>query len=153
VKGSRVTTYAIPGARARILNVYVGYLPHFCWKNLTEKEASMNTIDNDKNFGTRLVALKAKFYDFTRKVAIRESKKRENVSRSNQDLNMPITEMSSGIEELVNEGPGDWAPQMKNIDNGLVPMRGNYVLRPRLSWTGLYGKEPWPRERKQWEKV
>jgi hypothetical protein len=79
VKGSRVTTYAIPGAVASILNVYVGYLPHFCWKNLTEKEASMNTIDNGKNFGTRLVALKAKFYDFTRKVAIRESKKRENV--------------------------------------------------------------------------
>jgi hypothetical protein len=42
---------------------------------------------------------------------------------------------------------------MKNIDNGLVDMRGKYVLRPRLSWTGLYGKEPWPRERKQWEKV
>jgi hypothetical protein len=35
----------------------------------------------------------------------------------------------------------------------LVPMRGNYVLRPRLSWTGLYGKEPWPKERKQWEKI
>jgi hypothetical protein len=42
---------------------------------------------------------------------------------------------------------------MNNIDNGSVDLRGKYVLRPRLSWTGLYGKEPWPRERKQWEKV
>jgi hypothetical protein len=113
----------------------------------------MNTIDNGKNFGTRLVALKTKFFDFTRKNAIRESKKRENVSRGNQDRVMPITEMSSGIEDLVNEGPPEWARQVKNIDNGLVPMRGNYELRPRLSWTGLYGKEPWPRERKQWEKI
>ena len=39
------------------------------------------------------------------------------------------------------------------LEEVVVEMRGKYVLRPRLSWTGLYGKEPWPRERKLWEKV
>jgi hypothetical protein len=48
--------------------------------------------------------------------------------------------------------PNEWA-SLKTIDNSSVDIRGNYVLRPRLSWTGLYGKAPWPRERKQWEKV
>jgi len=42
---------------------------------------------------------------------------------------------------------GDENDRMENY-NGFVAMRGKYVLRPRLSWTGLYGKEPWPRERK-----
>ena len=113
----------------------------------------MNTIDYGKSMETKLIAWKAKIYDLTRKVAIRGSKERENVLRSNQDLNMPSTEMSSRIEQLKNERSTEWTPQRKNIDNGFVDMRGKYVLRPRLSWTGLYGKEPWPRERKQWEKV
>ena len=80
-------------------------------------------------------------------------KKIEKALHNNQDLNMPISGMSSRIEQLKNERPTEWTPQMKNIDNGFVEMRDKYVLRPRLSWTGLYGKEPWPRERKQWEKV
>ena len=80
-------------------------------------------------------------------------KEDEKVLRKNQDLKMPIVEMSSRIEQFNNERPTEWASQMKNIDNGFVDMRGKYVLRPRLSWTGLYGKEPWPRERKQWEKI
>ena len=42
---------------------------------------------------------------------------------------------------------------MKNTDNGFANMRGKYVLRTRPSWTGVYVKEPWPRERKIWEKV
>ena len=153
VKGSRATTYAIPGSRVPILNVLVGYLPHFGEKNLTGKEAGMSTIDNGKNLGSRLDAYKAKFYDFTRKIAIRGSKESGKVLRKNQDLKMPNSEMSSYIEGFNRERPTEWASQTKNIDNGLGGMRGKYVLRPRLSWTGLYGKEPWPRERKQWEKV
>ena len=54
---------------------------------------------------------------------------------------MPITEMSSRIQHFNNERPTEGASQMKNIDNGLVDMRDKYVLRPRLSWTGLYGKK------------
>ena len=113
----------------------------------------MNTIDYGKSMETKLIAWKAKIIDFTQKITNRGSKERENVLRSNHDLNMPSTEMSSRIEQLKNERSTEWTPQRKNIDNGFVDMRGKYVLRPRLSWTGLYGKEPWPRERKIWEKV
>jgi hypothetical protein len=102
---------------------------------------------------TTLIVWKAKMYDLTRKVARFGSKEEEKVLRKIQGLNMPITEMSSRIEQLKDVLPNEWTPQRKNIDNGFVDMRGKYVLRPRLSWTGLYGKEPWPRERKQWEKV
>jgi len=73
--------------------------------------------------------------------------------RSNQDLTLPINEMSFHIEQRKNVLPTESTPQRKNIDNGLVNIRGKYVMQPQLSWTGLYGKEPWPREKKVWEKV
>jgi|APHig6443717497_1056834.scaffolds.fasta_scaffold447046_2 hypothetical protein len=113
----------------------------------------MNTIDYGEGLKTKLIACKAKMDDLIQKVAIRGSKRSEKVLHKNQDLKMPIVKMSSRIEQFSNERPTEWASQMKNIDNGFVDMRGKYVLRPRLSWTGLYGKEPWPRERKQWEKI
>jgi hypothetical protein len=90
--------------------------------------------------------------DLIQKVAIRGSKESEKVLRKNQDLKMPNSEMSSRTEQLKNDRPNEWA-SLKTNDNPSVDIRGNYVLRPRLSWTGLYGKAPWPRERKQWEKV
>jgi len=113
----------------------------------------MNPIDHGVGMKTKLIAWKAKMDDLIQKVAIRGSKESEKAVRKNQDLKMPISEMSSRIEQLNSERPMEWASQMKNIDNGLVDMRGKYVLRTRPSWTGLYGKEPWPRERKQWEKI
>jgi hypothetical protein len=113
----------------------------------------MNTIDYGKSMETKLIGWKAKIYGLTRKVAIRGFKERENVLRSNQDVNRPSTEMSSRIGQLKNVRPIERTPQRKNIDNGFVAMCGKYVLRLRLSWTGLYGKEPWPRERKLWEKI
>ena len=113
----------------------------------------MNPIDHGVGMKTKLIAWKAKMDDLIQKVAIRGSKESEKVLRKNQDLEMPNSEMSSRIEQFNNERPTEWASQMKNIDNGFVELREKYVLRPRLSWTGLYGKEPWPRERKQWEKI
>jgi len=113
----------------------------------------MNSSGYVKGMETKLTTWKSKMYDFTRKIAGRGFKEREKVLRNNQDLSMPITEMSSRIEQFKNELPTEGASQMKNIDNGFANMRGKYVLRTRPSWTGLYGKEPWPRERKIWEKV
>jgi len=113
----------------------------------------MNPIDHGVGMKTKLIAWKAKMDDLIQKVAIRGLKESEKVLRKNQDLEMPNSEMSSRIEQFNNERPTEWASQMKNIDNGFVELREKYVLRPRLSWTGLYGKEPWPRERKQWEKI
>ena len=57
------------------------------------------------------------------------------------------------IAQLKNECRTDWTPQGKIIDNGCVDNPGKYLLRPRLSWTGLYGKEPRPRERVRWERI
>ena len=90
--------------------------------------------------------------DLIQNVAIRGSKESEKVLRKNHDLKMSNSEMSSRTEQLKNDRPNEWA-SLKTNDNPSVDIRGNYVLRPRLSWTGLYGKAPWPRERKQWEKV
>ena len=113
----------------------------------------MNSSGSRKGMQTKLIAWKAKLYDLTRKVASHGFKERENVLPNIQVPNMPITEMSSRMEQQKIEIRTQWTPQGKNSDNGLADMRCNYVRRPRLSWTGLYGKEPWPRERKQWEKV
>ena len=130
--------------------------PSYSWKiivNPIEEEVIMGSIEYGRGMKTKLFAWKAKMDDLIQKVAIRGSKESEKALRKNQDLEMPISEMSSRIEQLNSERPKERASQTKNIDNGLVDMRGKYVLRPRLSWTGLYGKEPWPRERKLWEKI
>jgi hypothetical protein len=113
----------------------------------------MNSSDYGRGVETKLTTWKFEMYDLIRKIAGGGSKEREKVLSNNQDLNMSISEVSSRIEHFNNERPNEWASQMKNIDNGFVDMRGKYVLRTRASWTGLYGKEPWPRERKVWEKV
>jgi hypothetical protein len=63
------------------------------------------------------------------------------------------SEMSSRIKQFDNERTTEWSSQNKIIDTVIADMRGKYVLRPQLSWTGLYGKVPWPRVKKQWEKV
>ena len=113
----------------------------------------MSTTDYGNNSETKWNALKSKLYALTRKGASRGPGEREDVLRTIQDLNMSSIENSSGIEQLKNGRQTDWTPQGENIDNGFVDMRARYVRRTRLSWTGLYGKEPWPRERKQWEKI
>ena len=112
----------------------------------------MGSIDYGKNMKTKWITWKAKINDLTLKVARRGSKEKKEVLHNNQELNMPITEMASRIAQLKNECRTEWTPQGK-IDNGFVANPGKYVLRPRISWTGLYGKEPWPRERKRWERI
>lgn len=113
----------------------------------------MNSVDYRKGMETKLTTWKSKMYDIARKIAWRGSKEKEKALRNNQDLNISISEMSSPIEQFNNERHTEGASLMKNIDNGFANMRGKYVLRTRPSWTGIYGKEPWPREKKIWEKV
>jgi hypothetical protein len=106
----------------------------------------MDSIEYGRGMKTKWIAWKAKINDLTRKVAGGESKEKEKVLGNNQELN-------SRIARRKNECLTEWTPQGKIIDNGLVVNPGKYVLRPRISWTGLYGKEPWPRERKRWERI
>jgi hypothetical protein len=113
----------------------------------------MNAIDHRQGTEKKMSVWKAKMYDLIRKVERFGHKKRGKFFLNIQDRNMSISEMSSRIEQFNNERPNERASQTKNIDNGFVDMRSKYVLRTRPSWTGVYGKEPWPRERKIWEKV
>jgi hypothetical protein len=106
----------------------------------------MNPIDKDNQ--AKWVGLKAGISELRRKLANPGFQKRGEVFSNTQDLKMPMIEMSSGSEY-----PTDRTPRGKRRDNDFLDMRAKYVLRPRLSWTGLYGKAPWPRERKQWEKI
>jgi len=60
----------------------------------------MNPIDHGVGMKTKLIAWKAKMDDLIQKVAIRGSKESEKAVRKNQDLKMPISEMSSRIEQF-----------------------------------------------------
>jgi hypothetical protein len=106
----------------------------------------MNPIDKDRQ--TTWVGLKAGIFEHRRKLASPGFHERGEVLRNTQDLAMAMDEMSSG-----NEYPTDRTAQGKKGDNDFVDMRAKYVLRLWVSWTGLYGKAPWPRVRKQWEKI
>jgi hypothetical protein len=113
----------------------------------------MNPFDYGKGMKTKLIAWKAKMDDLSGALAMRGSKENAMALGNNPELSVPFREMSSGIAQFNKERPAELASKTKNIDYGYTKMRGQYVLRPQFSWTGLYGKEPWPRVRKQWEKV
>jgi len=105
----------------------------------------MSPVDKDMQ---TWVGLKAGISELRRKRAITGFQERGDALRNTQDLNLPMGETSSG-----NASPTERTPRGKKRDTDFVDMHAKYVLRPRLSWTGLYGKAPWPRVRKQWEKI
>jgi len=113
----------------------------------------MNTIGYDNILKTKWNTWKAKMYALARKGAGLGLKERDKVLRNFQDLNMPIVEKPSCIEQMKNGRHTESALQGENVEDGFVDMGGKCVRRTQLSWTGLYGKAPWPRERKVWEKV
>jgi hypothetical protein len=113
----------------------------------------MNPIGYGNILKTKWNIWKTKMYALARKGAGLGLKEREKVLRNLQDLNMPNIEKPFRIEQVKNERRTEWTLQEENIDNGYVDMGGKYVQRTQLSWTGLYGKAPWPKERKLWEKI
>jgi len=112
----------------------------------------MNTGGYGSMLTTKWNICKAKLYALAREGLCLERKAREKVLRDFEALNMPIIEKPSGIDRMQNQRHSEWTLQGENIDNGFVDMGGKYVQRTQFSWTGLYGKAPWPRERKLWEK-
>ena len=110
----------------------------------------MDTIDYGKGMETKFIAW---IDGITKKITRRGSEESGNVLNKTRDLNVHRTESTYSIRKLEGVLQDEWNTREKGVDKGSVDVRGKYVLRPRLSWTGLYGKEPWPRERKQWEKV
>ena len=110
----------------------------------------MDTIDHRNGKETKLIAW---IDGIVKKFARRGSEVSENILTKTRVLNVHRTESTSSIRKLEGVLQDERNAWGKGVDNGSVDVRGKYVLKPRLSWTGLYGKEPWPRERKQWEKV
>ena len=108
----------------------------------------MDTIEYGKGMETKII----EWIDGITKKITRRGSKSVNVLNKTRDLNAH-TESTYGIRKLEGVLQDEWNTREKGVDKGSVAVRGKYLLRPRLSWTGLYGKEPWPRERKQWEKV
>ena len=110
----------------------------------------MDPLDYGKGMETKLIAW---IDGITKKLARRRSEESVNVFPKSIDMNVHRTERTDRIRKQEGGLQDEWNAWEKSIDNGPIDVRGKYVLRPQLSWTGLYGKEPWPRERKQWEKV
>jgi hypothetical protein len=92
----------------------------------------MNAIDHRQGTEKKAITWKAKMYDLIRKIERLGRNKIGKFLLNNQDRNMNIGEMSSRIEHFNNEHPAKWATPIKNIDNGVVDMRGKYVLRTRF---------------------
>lgn len=110
----------------------------------------MDTKNHGNRMETRLIA----WIDDIRKIISRRGPGDSgNILAKAQDLDVHRTERTYPIGKLGGVLQEELNAREKGVDKGYVDVRGKYVLRPRLSWTGLYGKEPWPRERKQWEKV
>ena len=114
----------------------------------------MNAIDHRQGTEKKMSVWKAKMYDLIRKVERPWIiKKEENFFSTFRTGTCPSVKCPLVSNTSITSAQMRWASQTKNIDNGFVDMRSKYVLRTRPSWTGVYGKEPWPRERKIWEKV
>ena len=113
----------------------------------------MSAVDYGNILRMKWNICKTKLHNLTRKDANRELNEREKVLQDIQDLGMLIIEKPSLIGQMENERRAEWASKGGNIGHGFVDMRRIFVQRTQLSWTGLYGKAPWPRERKVWDKV
>ena len=51
---------------------------------------------------------------------------REKVLPNIEDLHMLLEEMEGRVGQLRNECPSEWSPEKKDIDNGVINMRGKY---------------------------
>jgi hypothetical protein len=110
----------------------------------------MDTKNQGKRMETKLIA----WIDDIRKIISRRVPgDGGNIVTKDRGLNVHRTERTYSIGKLDCVLQEESNAREEGVDKSGVDARGKYVLRPRLSWTGLYGKEPWPRERKQWEKV
>ena len=86
----------------------------------------MDVMDYCKSMETEMTAWKAKLYDTMRKIDKLGSADKENLLPNIEDLHMLLAEMEGRVSQLKNECPTEWSPAKKDIDNGVVDMRGRY---------------------------
>ena len=86
----------------------------------------MDVMDYCKSMETEMTAWKAKLYDTMRKIDKLGTSEREKVLPNIEDLHILLEEMEERVSQLKNECPTEWSPEKKEIDDGVVDMRGKY---------------------------
>src|SRR5512141_2979261 len=101
--------------------------------NLTKSEVTMDAIDYRKGMETKLLAW---IDGIIKKIARPGSEVSENDLTKTRELNMHRTESTYSIRKMEDVPQDEWNAWENSVDNGSVDVRGKYVLKPRLSWTG-----------------
>ena len=86
----------------------------------------MNVKDYCKSMETEMTAWKAKLYDAMRKIDKLGTAEREKVLPNIEDLHMLLEEMEGRVGQLRSECPSEWSPEKRDIDDGVIDMRGKY---------------------------
>lgn len=86
----------------------------------------MDVMDYCKSMETEMTAWKAKLYDAMRKIDKLGTAEREKVLSNIEDLHILLEEMEGRVGQLRTECPSEWSPEKKDIDDGVVDMRGKY---------------------------
>ena len=86
----------------------------------------MDVMDYCKSMETEMTAWKAKLYDAMRKIDKLGTAEREKVLPNIEDLHILLEEMEGRVGQLRTECPSEWSPEKKDIDGGVVDMRGKY---------------------------
>ena len=86
----------------------------------------MDVKDYCQAMESEITSWKAKLYDVMRKIEKLGTAERQKMLANIQDLNIYLDEMTSRVEQLRNECPADWSPIKKEVEQGVVDMRGKY---------------------------
>lgn len=86
----------------------------------------MDVKDFCQAMESEITSWKAKLYDVMRKIEKLGTAERQKMLANIQDLNIYLDEMTSRVEQLRNECPADWSPIKKEVEQGVVDMRGKY---------------------------
>lgn len=86
----------------------------------------MDVMDYCKSMETEMIAWKAKLYDAMRKIDKLGTAEREKVLPNIEDLHIILEEMAGRVSQLRSECPSQWNPEKKDIDDGVIDMRGKY---------------------------
>lgn len=86
----------------------------------------MDVMDYCKSMETEMIAWKAKLYDAMRKIDKLGTPERNKMLPNIEDLRILLEEMEERVGQLKSECPTEWSPVKKDIDDGVVDMRGKY---------------------------
>lgn len=86
----------------------------------------MDVMDYCKSMEAEMTAWKAKLYDTMRKIDQLGSARKEKLLPNIEDLHILLEEMEGRVSQLKNECPTEWSPEKKDIEAGVVDMRGKY---------------------------